>query len=77
MAAVLEYLCADIFDTAGDEARKAQRQRITPRHLMLAVKQDAEFDKLFKDVIIPESGVFPTVNPVSRPESKSVESQEH
>lgn len=77
MAAVLEYLCADIFDIAGVEARKAQRKRITPRHLMLAVRKDAEFDELFKDVIISESGVLPTVNPVLRPESKSVESQEY
>lgn len=71
MAAVLEYLCADIFDAAGDETKKAQKQRITPRHIMLAVRKDQELNELLKDVTISEAGVLPL--PQNLPENKRVE----
>lgn len=74
MAAVLEYLCAEVIDIAGIEATKAKKQRITPRHLMLAVKKDAELSELLKDVTMSESGVLPTVSVAKTAET--VESQE-
>lgn len=77
MAAVLEYLCSDIFEVAGIETKKAKKRRITPRHLMVAVKNDFELNGLLKDVIIPEAGVLPSVNSMLPPESKKVESQEY
>lgn len=65
MSAVLEYLCAEIFELAEIETRKAKKQRINPRHIMLAIKKDAEFNELLKDVTISEAGVLPTVDPRS------------
>lgn len=62
LAAVLEYLCADIFDLAGVEAKNDKKQRINPRHVMLAIRKDSEFNELLKDVTISEAGVVPTVS---------------
>ncbi len=70
MSAALEYLCAEILDIAEGEARQAERQRINPRHLMLAIRKDADLDVLLKTVTISEAGVLPTV---SVPKSKILE----
>lgn len=63
MAGVLEYLVAEIFDIAGAEAIKAQKHRITPRHIMLAIRTDSALDELLKNVTISAAGVLLTVNP--------------
>ncbi|KAG6821454.1 hypothetical protein H0H93_010178 [Arthromyces matolae] len=42
-AAVLEYLVAEIAELSGNAARDHKKLRITPRHILLAVKNDAEF----------------------------------
>lgn len=65
MTAVIEYLVAEILDLSGEEYKKARllkkkmHNRILPRHIMLACRQDAELDKLFKMVDLPWSGVVP------------------
>lgn len=58
MAGVLEYLVAEIFDIAGAEAIKANKQRITPRHIMLAIRTDSALNELLKDVTISAAGVL-------------------
>jgi histone H2A len=37
-AAVLEYLCAELLEGAGQETTKLKRARITPSHILLASK---------------------------------------
>lgn len=62
MAAVLEYLVAEVSELSGNAARDNNKRRIIPRHIMTAVRYDSELDKLFKDVTISEGGVVPMIH---------------
>ncbi|XP_022972735.1 histone H2A-beta, sperm-like [Cucurbita maxima] len=67
LAAVLEYLVAEVLEVAGNAAMDNKRNRITPRHIVLAVRNDEELAKLFSEVTIPFGGVVPNINPVLLP----------
>ena len=62
MAAVLEYLAAEILELAGNAARDNKKARITPRHIQLAIKNDDELNKLLAGVTIASGGVLPHIN---------------
>ena len=40
MAAVIEYLLAEVLELAGNCARDNKRKSIKPRHIMMAVEMD-------------------------------------
>ena len=60
LAAVLEYLSAEILELAGNAARDNKKTRIIPRHLQLAVRNDEELNKLLAGVTIAQGGFFLT-----------------
>lgn len=61
LAAVLEYLAAEILELAGNAARDNKKQRIVPRHLQLAIRNDEELNKLLGHVVISQGGVVPHI----------------
>ncbi|KAF9459993.1 histone-fold-containing protein [Collybia nuda] len=63
LAAVLEYLAAEILELAGNAARDNKKHRIVPRHLQLAIRNDEELGKLLGDVVISQGGVVPHIAP--------------
>ncbi|XP_014813229.1 PREDICTED: histone H2A-beta, sperm-like [Calidris pugnax] len=84
LAAVLEYLSAEVLELAGNAAQENKKTRILPRHIQLAVRNDDELNKLFSSVTIAQGGVIPNVLPKLLPKKttslkqprKCVQSQE-
>jgi histone H2A len=62
LAAVLEYLAAEILELAGNAAKDNKKTRIVPRHIQLAVRNDEELNKLLGGVTIAAGGVLPNIH---------------
>jgi len=62
LAAVLEYLSAEVLELGGNATRDARRKRIIPRDLQLAVRSDEELAKLLDNCTFPSSGVLPSIH---------------
>jgi len=72
LAAVLEYLAAEILELAGNASRDNKKHRIVPRHILLAVKNDEELNKLLQDVTFSSGGVIPNIHHALMPKTKGV-----
>lgn len=64
MAAVLEYLTVEVLELAGNAARDNKKTRISPRHIMLAVRNDEELNQLLSNITIASAGVVPHIHKV-------------
>ena len=61
MAGVLEYLTFELLELASNKAGENKRSKsIMPRHIMLAIKSDAEFNKFLKGAEFHSTGRMPT-----------------
>ena len=69
-AAVIEYLCAEILELAGNSARSHYRARINARDLQLAIRNDEELNSMFQNIFIPGGGVLPNIHAVLLPKRK-------
>ena len=75
LAAVIEYLTAEILELAGNAARDNKKARIIPRHLQLAVRNDEELNQVFAGITISQGGVLPNILSVLLPKKSSKASQ--
>ena len=62
LAAVLEYLTAELVELAGNVAKDNNKARIVPRHVLLAVRNDHELNTLLADVTIANAGLLPNID---------------
>ncbi|KAG7995056.1 hypothetical protein I3843_01G089200 [Carya illinoinensis] len=76
LATVLEYLAAEVLELAGNATRDNKKNKINPRHVLLAVRNDEELGKLIQGVTIANGGVLPNINPVLLPKKTATSESE-
>mmetsp|Transcript_82417 Transcript_82417/g.167044 ORF Transcript_82417/g.167044 Transcript_82417/m.167044 type:complete len:181 (-) Transcript_82417:141-683(-) len=67
LTAVIEYITAEILELAGNAAKDQKKNRIIPRHIQLAIRNDEELNKYMGQVTISGGGVLPNIHSVLFP----------
>ncbi|CAH0407534.1 unnamed protein product [Chilo suppressalis] len=75
LSAVLEYLTAEILELSGKACTDNVRTRIAPRHILLAVRNDDELNRMLEGVTISQGGVIPHIPPQLLPKKNFMKSQ--
>ncbi|XP_077386722.1 histone H2A-like [Festucalex cinctus] len=75
LAGVLEYLSAEILELAANACQANKKRRISPRHILLAVKNDEELSQLLAGVTFAEGGVIPNIHTTLLPKRTLPESR--
>merc|ERR1711981_1407802 len=70
LAAVLEYLAAEVLELAGNAAKEDKKSRVVPRHIQLAIRHDDELNKLMGGTTIASGGVLPNIHVALLPVKK-------
>ncbi|XP_033226655.1 histone H2A-like, partial [Belonocnema kinseyi] len=75
LAAVMEYLAAEVLELAENAARHNKKSRIIPCHLQLAIRNDEELNRLLSGVTIAQGGVLPIIQAVLLPKKTETKAQ--
>ena len=59
LAAVLEYLAAEVLELAGNAARDNHRARVSARHLLLALRHNEELNLLTAGITLSQVPLLP------------------
>ena len=62
MAAVLEYIVAEILELAGGNCKNRKAKTIMPKDINLAIRGDDELNKLACDATIAQGSVVPHIH---------------
>lgn len=76
LAAVMEYLTAEMMELGGNVARYHKKTNINPRHLQLAVGNDEELNEMLGKHHMVGGGVMPNIHAVLLPDKKKKKKQQ-
>jgi histone H2A len=63
LTAAIEYMTAEVIELAGNAARHYKKHRITPRHILLAIRNDEELSAFYSaKYVILSGGVVPNID---------------
>jgi histone H2A len=62
-------------ELAGNAAKDNKKNRINPRHILLAIRNDEELNRLMANTTIADGGVLPNINPQLLPSGKKGEAE--
>ena len=72
------YTVAEVLELAGNCAKDHKKKMISPRDVMLGIRQDEELGKLCQNVVFPKAGTVVAIHPLlkkSRSKKKKKKSQ--